>query len=172
MIPCLNNFVNENYFIFLKKTLANSFRVWYRILAGSERAAKQNIRVWRSLVSRLNGVQEAAGSNPVTRTIGVSFGMLRFFYPPLCYHTSYQAAAESPCIAHGSMISQYMIFYSTCHTFFRPLNRIADSHPNRQNTQAPCRRKRQGAYLFNHSKTSTLSSSPMASLMYVMVSPS
>ena len=26
------------------------------------------IRVWRSLVSRLNGVQEAAGSNPVTRT--------------------------------------------------------------------------------------------------------
>ena len=27
-----------------------------------------NIRVWRSLVSRLNGVQEAAGSNPVTRT--------------------------------------------------------------------------------------------------------
>ena len=120
----------------------------------------------------LNGVQEAAGSNPVTRTIGVSFGMLRFFYPPLCYHTSYQAAAESPCIAHGSMISQYMIFYSTCHTFFRPLNRIADSHPNRQNTQAPCRRKRQGAYLFNQSKTSTLSSSPMASLMYVMVSPS
>ena len=29
---------------------------------------KENIRVWRSLVSRLNGVQEAAGSNPVTRT--------------------------------------------------------------------------------------------------------
>ena len=26
------------------------------------------LRVWRSLVSRLNGVQEAAGSNPVTRT--------------------------------------------------------------------------------------------------------
>ena len=26
------------------------------------------IRVWRSLVSRLNGVQEAAGSSPVTRT--------------------------------------------------------------------------------------------------------
>ena len=25
--------------------------------------------VWRSLVARLNGVQEAAGSNPVTRTI-------------------------------------------------------------------------------------------------------
>ena len=30
-----------------------------------------NFRVWRSLVSRLNGVQEAAGSNPVTRTIKV-----------------------------------------------------------------------------------------------------
>ena len=30
---------------------------------------QQNIRVWRSLVSRLNGVQEAAGSIPVTRTI-------------------------------------------------------------------------------------------------------
>ena len=27
-----------------------------------------DFRVWRSLVSRLNGVQEAAGSNPVTRT--------------------------------------------------------------------------------------------------------
>ncbi len=26
------------------------------------------IRVWRSLVARLNGVQEAAGSTPVTRT--------------------------------------------------------------------------------------------------------
>ena len=32
-------------------------------------AAEMNIRVWRSLVSRLNGVQEAAGSNPVTRTM-------------------------------------------------------------------------------------------------------
>ena len=30
--------------------------------------AFRDIRVWRSLVSRLNGVQEAAGSNPVTRT--------------------------------------------------------------------------------------------------------
>ena len=33
-----------------------------------ERRKQVNIRVWRSLVSRLNGVQEAAGSNPVTRT--------------------------------------------------------------------------------------------------------
>ena len=32
------------------------------------RETQANIRVWRSLVSRLNGVQEAAGSNPVTRT--------------------------------------------------------------------------------------------------------
>ena len=31
-------------------------------------SGEMNIRVWRSLVSRLNGVQEAAGSNPVTRT--------------------------------------------------------------------------------------------------------
>ena len=31
-------------------------------------ASIQDFRVWRSLVSRLNGVQEAAGSNPVTRT--------------------------------------------------------------------------------------------------------
>ena len=30
--------------------------------------ADGDFRVWRSLVSRLNGVQEAAGSNPVTRT--------------------------------------------------------------------------------------------------------
>lgn len=30
---------------------------------------QKKIRVWRSLVSRLNGVQEAAGSTPVTRTI-------------------------------------------------------------------------------------------------------
>ena len=31
--------------------------------------AQQNIRVWRSLVSRLNGVQEASSSNLDTRTI-------------------------------------------------------------------------------------------------------
>ena len=31
-------------------------------------SAKQNIRVWRSLVSRLNGVQEASSSNLDTRT--------------------------------------------------------------------------------------------------------
>ena len=33
------------------------------------RCKKQNIRVWRSLVSRLNGVQEASSSNLDTRTM-------------------------------------------------------------------------------------------------------
>ena len=42
------------------------------------------IRVWRSLVARLNGVQEAAGSTPVTRTIGnphqnANYGYLVWF---------------------------------------------------------------------------------------------
>ena len=43
--------------------------------------SKVNIRVWRSLVSRLNGVQEAAGSNPVTRTKKrtLPFGWCSFF---------------------------------------------------------------------------------------------
>ena len=45
--------------------LAFSDKVCYYIVAVRE---QHNIRVWRSLVSRLNGVQEAAGSNPVTRT--------------------------------------------------------------------------------------------------------
>ena len=94
-----------------------------------------------------------------------------FLSAPLLSHLV-SGSGRVPLYCPWSMISQYMIFYSTCHTFFRPLSRIADSHPNRQNTQAPYRRKRQGAYLFNQSKTSTLSSSPMASLVYVMVSPS
>ena len=38
------------------------------ILYGSCRETVQNIRVWRSLVSRLNGVQEASSSNLDTRT--------------------------------------------------------------------------------------------------------
>ena len=39
------------------------------------------IGVWRSLVSRLNGVQEAAGSNPVTRTTSeqAMYRLLRLF---------------------------------------------------------------------------------------------
>ena len=83
MIPWVSAFVNEKSLVFSKKTLANSNRVWYRILAGSERSAKQgNIRVWRSLVSRLNGVQEAAGSNPVTRTTSEQalYRLLRLFF--------------------------------------------------------------------------------------------
>ena len=47
--------------IFLEKTLAKVMRLCYNFF-------RTEIRVWRSLVSRLNGVQEAAGSNPVTRT--------------------------------------------------------------------------------------------------------
>ena len=43
---------------------------WYYKQADSfEAAQKINIRVWRSLVSRLNGVQEASSSNLDTRTI-------------------------------------------------------------------------------------------------------
>ena len=41
--------------------------LWYHIEV-AKRAAK-NIRVWRSLVSRLNGVQEASSSNLDTRTM-------------------------------------------------------------------------------------------------------
>ena len=44
-------------FLLLRANISKSSRI------------RHNIRVWRSLVSRLNGVQEAAGSNPVTRTI-------------------------------------------------------------------------------------------------------
>ena len=42
--------------------------------------ARHNIRVWRSLVSRLNGVQEAAGSNPVTRTRKKRLAMQASFF--------------------------------------------------------------------------------------------
>ena len=45
--------------------LAFSDKVCYYIEAVSE---QHNIRVWRSLVSRLNGVQEASSSNLDTRT--------------------------------------------------------------------------------------------------------
>ena len=41
--------------------------LWYHIEV-AKRATK-NIRVWRSLVSRLNGVQEASSSNLDTRTM-------------------------------------------------------------------------------------------------------
>ena len=44
-----------------------------------------NIRVWRSLVSRLGRVQEAVGSNPVTRTKkdACMFASVLFAYPRL-----------------------------------------------------------------------------------------
>ncbi len=38
------------------------------LIYSSAEAQEQNIRVWRSLVSRLNGVQEASSSNLDTRT--------------------------------------------------------------------------------------------------------
>ena len=58
------------------KWLAGILKIFKKRLAFSEKLCytspvakrRHNIRVWRSLVSRLNGVQEAAGSNPVTRT--------------------------------------------------------------------------------------------------------
>ena len=56
----------ENFLKNLKKGLQNGGSCG--ILIKLTCAAEMNIRVWRSLVSRLNGVQEAAGSSPVTRT--------------------------------------------------------------------------------------------------------
>ena len=58
--------------------------------------SKQNIRVWRSLVSRLNGVQEAAGSNPVTRTTEKSLLM----EAPICGCSS--SGRAPPCQGGGS----------------------------------------------------------------------
>ena len=51
---------------FFKKPLAFLKRVCYTSKVVKRRQKK--IRVWRSLVSRLTGGQEAAGSSPVTRT--------------------------------------------------------------------------------------------------------
>ncbi len=66
----------------MKKGLAFLCIMWYYIQAVER---QQNIRVWRSLVSRLNGVQEAAGSNPVTRTKirKYPFGYFLIFYPAI-----------------------------------------------------------------------------------------
>ena len=48
---------------------------------------KLHIRVWRSLVSRLNGVQEASSSNLDTRTKGSAFRdeSASFFIPDLAF---------------------------------------------------------------------------------------
>ena len=52
----------------MKKVLAFFRMLWYYMRAVG-RQQQINIRVWRSLVSRLNGVQEASSSNLDTRTI-------------------------------------------------------------------------------------------------------
>ena len=57
----------ENFLKNLKKGLQNGGSCG--ILIKLTCAAEMNIRVWRSLVSRLNGVQEALSSNLNTRTI-------------------------------------------------------------------------------------------------------
>ena len=54
---------------FSKKCVDICWTGWYYKQADSlVRRQKVNIRVWRSLVSRLNGVQEASSSNLDTRT--------------------------------------------------------------------------------------------------------
>ena len=56
----------------------------YVLSYSGAKEAKQNIRVWRSLVSRLNGVQEASSSNLDTRTKRSVFRNegTSFFVPP------------------------------------------------------------------------------------------
>ena len=53
--------------LYPEKCIAIRVQIWYYNRA--QRRNEVNIRVWRRLVARLNGVQEAAGSTPVTRTI-------------------------------------------------------------------------------------------------------
>ena len=69
--------------IFLKKGL--HFRLVCAIinkLSDTKSFSSIDIRVWRSLVSRLNGVQEALSSNLSTRTTSeqTTYRLLRFFY--------------------------------------------------------------------------------------------
>ncbi|SBW04213.1 hypothetical protein KL86CLO1_11878 [uncultured Eubacteriales bacterium] len=59
-------FVTEKIKRFLMKNGISSCN--FRTVMLLYQSRLSDIRVWRSLVSRLNGVQEAAGSNPVTRT--------------------------------------------------------------------------------------------------------
>ena len=63
---------------FFKKTENNACILFVLVVLYRSRRenGKQNIRVWRSLVSRLNGVQEASSSNLDTRTIRPKEGML------------------------------------------------------------------------------------------------
>ena len=44
---------------------------------GSSPSISSTYRVWRSLVARLNGVQEAVGSSPATRTM---VGLYKFSF--------------------------------------------------------------------------------------------
>ena len=73
MIPYRRRVVNKNNRRKSEKNLkkckfgvAFSEKVWY--INQADLNSKSNIRVWRSLVSRLNGVQEASSSNLDTRT--------------------------------------------------------------------------------------------------------
>ena len=59
---------------------------------------RKQIRVWRSLVARLNGVQEAAGSTPVTRTTEKSSiyqgSGLFLFFDNYCFHQKSRIKVE------------------------------------------------------------------------------
>ena len=74
MVGIDRNIITKSFSDFLQKVLAKSRKTWYYIKA--DWFGKLNIRVWRSLVSRLNGVQEALSSNLNTRTRGV---LLRWY---------------------------------------------------------------------------------------------
>ena len=96
MVRIDRNIITKSFSDFLQKVLAKSRKTWYYIKA--DWFGKLNIRVWRSLVSRLNGVQEALSSNLNTRTkeyyrkmvlflfthiVGRTQGLLRRRRPPL-----------------------------------------------------------------------------------------
>ena len=80
--------ISEKEKIF-KKTENNACILFVLVVLYRSRreSGKQNIRVWRSLVSRLNGVQEASSSNLDTRTKGSAFRdeSASFFIPDLAF---------------------------------------------------------------------------------------
>ena len=51
----------------------------------------RNIWVWRSLVARLNGVQEVAGSIPVTQTIEITRLESLFYFSKNTHKTPFTA---------------------------------------------------------------------------------
>ena len=69
---------DKKFFKILKKILAFHKKLCYYI--GAEKNSDIKIRVWRSLVSRLNGVQEALSSNLSTRTISQVFRFLKTWF--------------------------------------------------------------------------------------------